>query len=111
MPEAAAPCPAVEAAEAFPPPEPDVTACCTVADNPPLVTIPDDSWTRLRAKPKALVSSTPSHHEPWSLVCARSMKGRRSSHAPPHHNFQLENKYDICDWLTLDEGLGLTRVC
>ena len=97
LPVAAAPCPAVAAAVAASPPEPDVTARYPVADVPPPVTVPDDSWTRLEAKPKALVSSTPSHHESWSLVGARSRKERRSSRVPPHHNIQLENKYSILD--------------
>lgn len=91
VPDATAPCPAAEAASS---PESDVTAHCPAADGPPPVTVPDDFWIRLGAKPRALVSSTSSHHETWSLACARSRRGRHSSRETLHHNIQQENKYD-----------------
>ncbi|CAL8332306.1 unnamed protein product [Merluccius merluccius] len=44
--------------------------------------IPDVSWTRLgaksKAKPKALVSSTPSQQEHWSQISARTRKTRQN---------------------------------
>lgn len=51
----------------------------------PLVTVPGDFWTRLGAKPKALVSSTPYHQEPWFMVGGRSKRGRRTPCAPAWH--------------------------
>lgn len=48
-------------------------------------------WLRdmARARPKALVTSTPSHYEPRSLVLVTG-RGRQSSHAPPQCNIQLD---------------------
>ena len=73
---------------------PDPTATCPAADAP--VTVPK-SWMQLGAKPKNLISSTPPHHEPWSVVGAHSRRGRRSSRAPPNYSIQLKNKYDLLD--------------
>lgn len=79
-------------------------APCPAADALLPVTAPDNSWRWLGARPKALVSSTTSHQERWSLVSARGRRRRHFSHAPPHfshapphYNRQLENKYDILD--------------
>lgn len=53
---------------------PHASAQCPAADAPLLVTVPDDSWTGLGAKPEALITSIPLHQEPWSLVGARSRR-------------------------------------
>lgn len=75
VPDASAP--SLPAAEAASPPEP-ATTHCPDADAPPPVIVPGDSWTRLGVRPKALVNSTPSHQEPWSLVGARGRRGGTS---------------------------------
>ncbi|KAF7651136.1 hypothetical protein LDENG_00115750 [Lucifuga dentata] len=64
---------------------------------PSSINIPDEPWIQLGAKPKALVGSTPSHDEHWTLVDACSRRGRHSSRVPPSYDIQLEhkNKYDI----------------
>ncbi|XP_049917951.1 uncharacterized protein LOC126400968 [Epinephelus moara] len=67
-----------------------VTAAAAAA--PPPDSVPGDSWIHLGAKPKALISSTPSDPEPWSLVSVCGRRGSCSSRAP-HHNIQLENKF------------------
>ena len=74
------------------------TADCSVPDAPPLVIAPDESWTQLGAKPKAMVSSTPSHQEPWSQVDVHSRGGRHSSLALPHYNIEQDNRYNILDF-------------
>ena len=63
--------------------------------SPPPATAPNDSWLRLGAKPKALVSSTPSCHKSRKLV-----GGRGRGDGPllqPHYNYniQLKNKYEL----------------
>ena len=45
--------------------EPADIARHSAADAPPPAAAPDDTWARLRAKPKAAVSSTPAHPEHW----------------------------------------------
>ena len=86
-------------AEVAAPPESSVIAHLRPADSPPPPTsIPDDSWLRLGAKPKSLVSSTPSHHESWKLVGGDGRgRGRQSPPAPHNYNYniQLENKYEL----------------
>jgi len=98
-------------AEVAAPPESSVTAHLRPADSPPPPTsIPDDSWLRLGAKPKALVSSTPFHHESWKLVGGVGRgRGRRSPPASHNynHNIQLENKYEL---LNLHDFPPLTAV-
>lgn len=61
--------------------------------SPALPVLPDDSWTRLRAKHKILISFSPSHHQQWSLVVAGSR--RWSSLAPARCDIQLENNFNI----------------
>lgn len=84
---------AVEAASL---PESCVTAHQRTADTlPPPATAPNDSWLRLGAKPKALVSSTPSCHKSRKLV-----GGGGRGDGPllqPHYNYniQLKNKYEL----------------
>ncbi|KAK9542102.1 hypothetical protein VZT92_002095 [Zoarces viviparus] len=85
----------------------DSIASSAAAAAPPPVTAPEASWLRLGAKPKALVSSTPSHHEPWSVVSARSSRrGRHRSPAPHGFNIQLKNGYDA---LALNDFPPLAR--
>ncbi|KAL7382338.1 hypothetical protein ABVT39_020777 [Epinephelus coioides] len=88
---------APETAEAVPPPVPAATAA-----DPPPDTVSDDSWIRHGARPRVLTSSTPSDPEPWCLVPALGRRGRRSSHAP-HHNIQLENKFEPLTFPPIDE--------
>lgn len=72
---------------------PPVTDLVAVADPP--VMEPNKSWVRLGARPKVPVSSTPSHHEPWTLVGVRTGGKGCPAPAPPSYGIQLENKYDI----------------
>ena len=110
LPGDAAPCPAVGAAADASLPEPDATAHYTAVDMPAPATIPGDSWTRLGAKPKALVSSTPSHPEAWSPVGTRTMKQKRTStHASPRYDIQLENRYDILNVYDLTPPAATSR--
>lgn len=52
-------------------------------------------WICLGARPKVQVSSTLSHHVPWSVVVAHSRRGRRPhSGVWPSFNIQLENIYE-----------------
>lgn len=62
-PDSTAPCPAGGAVEAASPPKSGVILHCLAVDAPTPVTVLHDSWLRLEAKPKDLVSSTPSHHK------------------------------------------------
>ena len=72
-----------------------VAATCPAAVvNPPPTIEPNDSWIRLGAKPKLPVSSTPSHHERWTLVKSRNGGSRRPAHALADSNLQLVNKFD-----------------
>ncbi|XP_049889966.1 uncharacterized protein LOC126383485 isoform X2 [Epinephelus moara] len=88
---------APETAEAAPPLVPAAAAA-----DPPPDTVSDDSWIRHGARPRVLTSSTPSDPEPWCLVPALGRRGRRSSHAP-HHNIQLENKFEPLAFPPVDE--------
>lgn len=98
MPDASAPSLSVVkvdvAAEAASSSEP-VRANCTAADAPPAVTVPGGAWSQLKARPKALVSSPPSHKESWSVVGVRSRNRRPSSYAPLQYKIQPENNYHI----------------
>lgn len=95
MPDASAPSlPVVNvnvAAEAASSSKP-VRANCPAADAPPAVTVPGDAWSQLKARPKALVSSTPSHKE-WSVVGVRSRNRRPSSYASLQYKIHPENNY------------------
>lgn len=87
------PCPAAAATS---PPEPAVAALGSSADVPPPLASSDDSWTRLGAKPKVPISSTPSHVISESRgECNR--RGGRAGHAPSNFSIQLENKFNILD--------------
>ncbi|CAK6983566.1 uncharacterized protein LOC122981724 [Scomber scombrus] len=83
VPDVTGQCTAAEDVGTASPPNPVDTTHCPAADSPPLATVPDNSWIRLGAKPKALASFMPTHPQPWSLVGAHRRKGKGSSHAPP----------------------------
>ena len=65
----------------------------TAAPPPPMH---DVSWTKLGARPKAPVSSTPSRQEHWSQVRHRTGKTKPPPQAPVF-DLQLENRYNILD--------------
>ena len=76
-------------------PESSVTIHQGPADTPPPVTTPNDYWLRLRAKPKTLISSTPSHHKLRKLFGGRR-RGRRSPPAASiYYNIHLKNKNEL----------------
>ena len=56
-----------------------------------------DHWTQLRARPKALISSTPCQTEPWIVACGNKRCGRRSSGHPPPWDLKLDNMFSILD--------------
>lgn len=57
------------------------------------LSISDESWARLGAKPKDLASSTPS--QPWSRAGPNSRRGKSSPHARPDFIPPLQNTFDI----------------
>lgn len=77
------------ARESTSPPEP-VTAH---GPTPPPFPIPDESWALFGAKPKGLVSSTPS--QPWSRAGPSSRRGKSSPHPRPDFSLPLQNTFDI----------------
>uniref|UniRef100_A0A3Q3GV16 Uncharacterized protein n=1 Tax=Labrus bergylta TaxID=56723 RepID=A0A3Q3GV16_9LABR len=67
-----------------------------MASDPTPGAAPNYRWLRLRVKPKAPVSSTPSHEELWIVVGDNKKKIRSISfHHPETHDLQLHNRYDI----------------
>ena len=82
---------------------PAVTAPAAASVSAP-VTVPQDAWLRLGAKPKALVSSTPTqpetHPQPWVVVGDQKKRGRLSKppvHASVTQDIQSVNRYDVLD--------------
>lgn len=82
--------------------QPDASAPGSAADSAicPVI-VPDESWVQLRGRPKAPISSTPSHHKPWSRVSVHSKGGMWLCCTLPNHGIQLENKFNIPNFFWL----------